>query len=378
MAFSSGICIATAVAVGAVESCQNLLENTSHAAARVLRLPQRRAVVPLNGQVAIVTGGNAGIGFATARKLAERGAHVVLACRSKERGEKAAQELARVAPLPGCAPPVVEFRALDLGSLASVRAFARGFNRSGRPLHILVCNAGIMSPPARLVTSDGHEMQFQVNFLSHFLLSHDLMAEQRRRRRASTARGGGGRGAAPRGGGQGPDGTRLVLLSSLTHHAGPAQWDDKQSERGYNPFTSYALSKMANLMAASEFQRRFARNADRYGGGDSAVSVHPGIVNTSLATGFFEQTGGAGLPWAEAAAKGAMQHLFPLVLRSPDASAEDMLVACQAPARRVAGRYLSNGAPSWASAFAADERRCADLWELACGLTGVETHESLA
>jgi WW domain-containing oxidoreductase len=94
-----GLQIATAVAAGAVDSCQNLAENLAHHTQRALRLPQRRVPVEaLDGKVAIVTGGNAGIGYATARKLAERGAHVVLACRSKQRGEQAAQASRPVAP----------------------------------------------------------------------------------------------------------------------------------------------------------------------------------------------------------------------------------------------------------------------------------------
>lgn len=360
--------IATAVAAGAIESMQNLFENTATA----MRLPLVRSapVMPLNGKVAIVTGGNAGIGYATAKKLAERGAHVVLACRSKSRGEQAAKELSRLEPLPGCASPKVEFRHLDLSSLDSVRSFVHRFNRSGRPLDILICNAGVMSPPTRLVTGDGMELQFQVNFLSHFLLSHELLAAQRQRRMLEAR-------CRRQGGHHHHHGTRVLLLSSLTHYAGPVQWHDKLSETSYRPFTSYALSKMCNTMTAFELQRRIARNGGMYGHGDIAVSVHPGIVNTSLATNFFKQTGGAAMPWAEAAAKAALDIMFPLVLRSPEASAEDMLAVVTALAPEVAGRYISNGRRGWPSPFARDEERCADLWDLACRMTGVETHESL-
>lgn len=113
-------------------------------------------------QVCVVTGGNAGIGFATAAKLAERGAHVVLACRSAERGRAAAAELSRRPPLPGHTRGRVDFAQLDLCSLSGVRSFVHDFNRSHRRLDVLVCNAGIMSPPSRLVSPDGLELQFQV------------------------------------------------------------------------------------------------------------------------------------------------------------------------------------------------------------------------
>jgi hypothetical protein len=166
------------------------------------------ALLPHALQVCLVTGGNAGIGYATARMMAERGAHLFIACRSPERGAKAAQvrarssapapgtllasaaarrapsspavargahltcapapgpaaaqELRAVAPLPGCAAPRVEVLPLDLASLDSVRSCCRGFSSRGLALDVLVCNAGLMSPPQRLQTQDGLEMQFQV------------------------------------------------------------------------------------------------------------------------------------------------------------------------------------------------------------------------
>ncbi|KAF5835932.1 hypothetical protein DUNSADRAFT_6643 [Dunaliella salina] len=86
--------------------------------------------------------------------------------------------------------------------------------------------------------------------------------------------------------------TRVVMLSSLTHHAGILNWDDMQSEHKYDPFTSYALSKLANTITAVELQRRFEKASQSPDGcawgNDSAVSAHPGIVNTSLATNFFK------------------------------------------------------------------------------------------
>ncbi|GBF90709.1 hypothetical protein Rsub_03010 [Raphidocelis subcapitata] len=387
--------VGTAVAVGAFESLGNLWEN---AVGLVGGTRPRRAVESLEGHVAIVTGGNRGIGFSTARKLAERGATVVLACRDKQQGAAAAEALSRVEPLPGCARPRVECRHLDLGSLSSVRAFARDWNRSGRPVHLLICNAGIMSPPTKVVTGDGHEAQLQVNFLSHFVLSHELLAAQRQRRAGARrgARAGRRHERRPRWQGQqqpqqqpqpqepgargpaAPDGTRVVFLSSLTHHAGPAQWHDRLSQSSYSPFTSYALSKLCNTMAAFELQRRIDRNAPAHGAADLAVAVHPGIVHTDLATGFFRQTGAAALPWAAAAARGALERAFPLVLRSPDASAEDLVAVATAPAGQIAGRYFANGRAARAAPFARDAARCADLWDWAVGLAGLDVHESLS
>jgi NAD(P)-dependent dehydrogenase (short-subunit alcohol dehydrogenase family) len=116
-------------------------------------------------------------------------------------------------------------------------------------------------PPARFCS-----LQPQTNYLSHFLLSHELLAAQREHRRR---RGWWGRPQAQEPLAQQPHqqhtaaqyhaGTRVVLLSSLTHHAGPAQWHDRLSRAGYSPFTSYALSKLCNTMTAFELQRRIDR-----------------------------------------------------------------------------------------------------------------------
>eukprot|EP00198_Chlamydomonas_reinhardtii_P005052 XP_001694388.1 predicted protein [Chlamydomonas reinhardtii] len=178
--------VGLAVTEGGVEGLVNLWNN----ALELLPGPLRRLVVrepytdaDLRGKVAIVTGGNAGIGFATAQQLARRGAHVVIACRDPERAQAAVQRIAATTkPLfPAALPPAkdaagkaagaaagsgsavqVEAMQLDLGRLASVRDFAEQWRRRGLPLHLLVCNAGIMSPLTRTTTADGLEVQFQL------------------------------------------------------------------------------------------------------------------------------------------------------------------------------------------------------------------------
>ncbi|KAF6253058.1 hypothetical protein COO60DRAFT_1549451 [Scenedesmus sp. NREL 46B-D3] len=364
--------IVTAVASGTVDSIENVFINIVRHVPFLNNLRRRKELDQcLSGKVCIVTGANAGIGYATARKLAERGAHVVLACRSEERGRQAAAELSGLPPLPGCEPGQVEFAQLDLCSLKNVRKFAKAFNAQKRRLDVLVCNAGIMSPANKLVTLDGLEMQFQVNFLSHWLLAHELLSEQRKRRAKAAKRHGSSSAKLISNGSSGStalttasisgtslkssqhaaadaaaccgvDGTRLVMLSSLTHHAGSVQWADKQSANGYNPFTSYALSKVCNIIMAKEFQRRFDRHDSCRYGHDSAVAIHPGIVHTHLATGFFQQTGHTALPFMKALVVPMLNCLYPLLMRTPESSAEAMLIAATAPAGKVAGRYMHN------------------------------------
>eukprot|EP00200_Dunaliella_tertiolecta_P000098 CAMPEP_0202360176 /NCGR_PEP_ID=MMETSP1126-20121109/13209_1 /ASSEMBLY_ACC=CAM_ASM_000457 /TAXON_ID=3047 /ORGANISM="Dunaliella tertiolecta, Strain CCMP1320" /LENGTH=565 /DNA_ID=CAMNT_0048953807 /DNA_START=116 /DNA_END=1814 /DNA_ORIENTATION=+ len=153
--------------LGVLETCGNMAQNLGVHRLSLSRPPTALEAIPLDGKVCVVTGGNAGIGLATAEALANRGAHVVLACRSKARGMAAAQALEqRCAPMPGCGTPRVEFMEVDLASLTSVRSFCKAFNARNLPLHLLVANGGVMSPATRSQTEDGLETQFQTGQLS--------------------------------------------------------------------------------------------------------------------------------------------------------------------------------------------------------------------
>eukprot|EP00879_Flechtneria_rotunda_P018786 GHRR01019719.1.p1 GENE.GHRR01019719.1~~GHRR01019719.1.p1 ORF type:complete len:164 (+),score=55.40 GHRR01019719.1:132-623(+) len=158
---TSAIPVFQAVASGALDSVENVFINIT---SKIPFLNGRRKELDqcLNGKVCIVTGANAGIGYATAKKLAERGAHVMMACRSEQKGRQAAKELSDLPPLPGCAAGKVEYVNLDLCSLKNVKQFIKNFNKQGKNLDILICNAGIMSPANRLLSEDGLELQFQV------------------------------------------------------------------------------------------------------------------------------------------------------------------------------------------------------------------------
>ncbi|MFI5302693.1 MAG: oxidoreductase, partial [Polyangiales bacterium] len=205
------------------------------------------------GRNVIVTGANSGIGFHTARVLAERGAHVVLACRDPKRAADA------VARIHGKSPEAsVEAASLDLSSLASVRSFAREFLARGVPLDLLINNAGVMAPPERQTTRDGFELQIGTNHLGHFLLTSLLFPAIAR---------------AP--------GARVVNVASLAHKSGRIRFDDLQSERSYGGFTAYAQSKLANLLFTLELQKR----ASAAGLDFLAVTAHPGFSATNLQKG---------------------------------------------------------------------------------------------
>ncbi len=183
-----------------------------------------------SGRTAVVTGANSGLGYVTARELARRGAQVVLACRSAERGVAAVDRLLREVP-----DADVEFRALDLGDLASVRQFAAAYD-SAR-LDLLINNAGVMALPYRR-TADGFETQFGVNHLGHFALTGLLLP-----RLLET-----------------PD-ARVVTVSSGLHALADLDIGDLNSERNYRRWIAYARSKTANLVFVHELARRLALSA---------------------------------------------------------------------------------------------------------------------
>ena len=203
------------------------------------------------GRVVVITGANGGLGLATAQALAARGARVVLACRSMERGAQA--EAAIVARTPRAA---VWVSPLDLAEAGSIRRFAASFRARFDRLDVLINNAGIMGTPYG-TTAAGFERQMAVNHLGHFALTGHLLGSLL---------------TTP--------GSRVVTVTSAGHRAGRLDLGDPlfQERRGYTPFRGYARSKLANLLFAYELARRLSR----CGAGCRSVAAHPGAAQTEL------------------------------------------------------------------------------------------------
>lgn len=202
-----------------------------------------------SGRVYVVTGANSGIGFEAAVALAQKKAHVVLACRSPQRAEEALASLRSRAP--GAS---AELRALDLASLKSVRAFAEACAAAHPRLHGLINNAGLMAIPYTR-TEDGFEMQLGTNHLGHFALTGLLLPTLL---------------AIP--------GSRIVTVSSTAHRMGEIHWDDLMGERRYEKWAWYGQSKLANLL----FTYELARRLEAKGAPASALACHPGYASTAL------------------------------------------------------------------------------------------------
>ncbi|WP_150129995.1 oxidoreductase [Sinorhizobium sp. RAC02] len=203
------------------------------------------------GRFAVVTGANSGLGFLTARELVRKGARVLMTARDEGRGQLA---LARIrAELPDAA---VELRRLDLADLDDVSGFADTVLADGRPLDLLINNAGVMMPPHGL-TRQGHETQFGVNHLAHFALTLRLLPLLSASSNA-----------------------RVVTVSSELHRRGRIHFEDLTGEKNYGRMAFYAQSKFANALFALELDRRVKA------AGLSIISLlaHPGYSDTNLQT----------------------------------------------------------------------------------------------
>jgi NAD(P)-dependent dehydrogenase (short-subunit alcohol dehydrogenase family) len=291
-----------------------------------------------HGRLAIVTGANSGVGRETARRLAAAGATVVLAVRSTAKGEDAARAMTGD----------VRVAELDLSRLASVATFADRMRADGRPVDLLINNAGVMAVPDRRTTADGFELQLGTNYLGHFALTARLLPLLA---------------AAPA--------PRVTSLSSGTHWAGRIDLDDLQSARSYSAARAYAQSKLAMLLFAAELQRR----SDAHGWGLLSNAAHPGATRTNLQiTGPTMGTGrtrpgvlgrlGMRLPgmWQEVET-GALPTLY--AATSPDAAPDGYY----GPDNLFGTR--GDAGPARRSRRARDRDVAARLWEASVELTGV-------
>ena len=202
-----------------------------------------------SGRVAIITGANTGLGLETAKALADKGAHVVLAVRNLEKGNQAVSQITAKSP-----NAVVALQQLDLTSLQAIREAAEEIKASHQRIDLLINNAGVMWNP-KDTTKDGFELQFGTNHLGHFAFTGLLLDR-----------------LLP------VEGSRVVTISSQGHRTGRIDFDDLQSERKYTRHGAYGRSKLANLLFTYELQRRLKLK----GAPTVALAAHPGGSNTEL------------------------------------------------------------------------------------------------
>jgi NAD(P)-dependent dehydrogenase (short-subunit alcohol dehydrogenase family) len=288
-------------------------------------------------RVALITGGNSGIGFATASKLAALGYHVILASRNQGTSAEAIRRMRHADP-----DASVESIPLDLASLAAVRACAASFHDKGYPLHLLINNAGGSIPGKRATfTVDGFEMTLGTNHIGHFLLTRELTGALRQ--------------SAP---------ARVITVSSQLHIPGygagkPPDWDwgNLKGEKYYDSRVFYKNSKLANMWFAYELQRRLA------GAGVSSNAVCPGFVPESIAARRKSPI--------DRLAYGQVLARMPFARSIEEASNSYVYAATDPAMEGVGGKFIVDGKERRSSDDSYDEASARRLWEASlawCGL----------
>jgi len=269
----------------------------------------------LQGKVALVTGANTGIGRVTARQLALQGAHVFLACRSRERTQPVLDEIAQLSS----GKAKAEFIALDLGDLASVRQCADTFLRRDLPLHLLICNAGLAG--ARGMTASGFELAFGTCHVGHFLLTQLLLER-------ITA-------SAP---------ARIVVVASKAHRQVKSFDFDtvRDSTRSRTGLPEYGRAKLANILFAKALARRLQ------GTGVTVYALHPGVVATDV---------WRSVPWP-------LDRLMKLFMLSSEEGAATTLHCATSPAvANDTGLYYDDCRVTRPTALAEDAALAERLWQ---------------
>ena len=201
----------------------------------------------LNNKCAFITGANSGLGYFTAKALAEKGSHIILACRSEEKCKNTIDKLLNLVP-----NAKLSYCILDLSDFINVSNAANETLEKYEHIDFLINNAGIMHPPKTL-NAQGYEIQFAVNHLSHMLLTLKLLPIIENKEFA-----------------------RIVTVTSGAQFFGKTRWNNLKAENYYNKWESYANSKLANVMFALELNCRLkSKNT-------SSLAAHPGIAKTNL------------------------------------------------------------------------------------------------
>lgn len=280
----------------------------------------------MKNKVCLVTGATSGIGRATAKALAAQGAEVFVLVRSRDKGEALLQELARET-----ANPRLHLLVGDLGRQADIRRVAAEFLATGKPLHVLVNNAGVINMQLRH-SPDGIEEMFAVNHLGYFLLTELLRPRLLE--------------SAP---------ARIVSVASGAHaFIKGLQLDDLEFRRkGYKTFQVYGHSKLCNLL----WNRELARQLQ--GSGVTANCLHPGAVGTGL--------GNQNAPWARYVTA-ALRPFF----RTPERGASSSIYLATSPAvEGRSGGYWYDCKPLKPKPWAEDDAAARELWQLSERMTGL-------
>lgn len=287
----------------------------------------------LHGKSIILTGASAGLGVETCRALVARGAHVTGMVRDVAKGRRATADVSKAAAAVGGGFELVTG---DLASLASIRACAADLIKRGRPLDLIIANAGVMACPQGK-TEDGFETQFGTNHIGHFVLVNSLVPLLKR-------------------------GSRIVNLSSGGHRFSDVNLDDPGfGTTPYDPFVAYGRSKTANILFSVGLDRRLS------GRGIRAAAVHPGVIQTELGRHMTQDM----IARITSAGGGSAAFVFKSV---PQGAATSVWAGVRATADEVGGKYCEDChvaaltddpmSRTGVRAYALDSVRADQLWAL--------------
>lgn len=286
-------------------------------------------VADQTGRRFLVTGANAGLGFETAKVLAARGAHIVLACRDKDRAAAAMDHIRADTP-----DAELSFQPLDLADLDHVKDAAAAI-LGGPRIDVLVNNAGVMIPP-RTLTKQGFELQFGVNHLGTFAftgLIHPHVDD------------------------------RIVITASLAHKGGAMDYSDLSASRTYHHWQRYQTSKLANLLFMFELDRRLGAA----GRATQAIGCHPGVALTEL-TRHLPLPLRTMTPLAAPFFNSATQGAWPTLQAATGAHVQGGDYLGPQGLGEVSGR----SGPARATRDARDPKLGRELWKRSVELTGVD------
>lgn len=285
----------------------------------------------MTGKVVIITGGDNSIGYHTALRLAQLGAHVILACKHMDLAKNTQNKIIKLTQ-----NHKIESLALDLGDTTSIREFVKQFKSKHQRIDILINNYNLMEGRRRL-TNDGFEMVFGVNYLGHFMLTlllKDYLIN-----------------SAP---------SRVINISSRASLVGKINWNDLMLQEGWSAAKAYSQSKLANVIFSYQFNRRFEDE------GVKSVSVHPGIVSTEVLRYMKEKP----LTFI----LGILTRPFVYFLfNSPERGAQTSLkCALLSHEDLVGGRYYSNCKVAKMAAGGRNEQNRINLWERSLEVLNME------
>jgi NAD(P)-dependent dehydrogenase (short-subunit alcohol dehydrogenase family) len=277
--------------------------------------------------VCLITGGTTGIGKETARVLASHNAHVIITCRTDDKGKAAVADLQE-----STGNKNIQYIKLELSSLSSVKKFAEEFLALDLPLNMLILNAGIMAVPKFSATEDGFESQFAANHLGHFYLTKLLWDKI-----------------------VGTPGSKVVSVSSEYYKLGKLNWDAfPPNEATYDAWSTYGVSKLCNLLFARELQKKFdALDEKEDKNKHYAFALHPGVVKTDLSRSME-------LNWF---VQGAFNFYASLFFKNVhQGAATSIFCAVHPDAVKNPGGYFSDAHPTESNEDGANMEDAAKLW----------------